>query len=91
MSNGQIPQAFLTERWPSGIWSFQEPFFPSTSCIPGLMAFAMRNILYLHQGNEAGRLGRLSEEIDPDTSWFFGQGAVLSPVVPPDILSPFIF
>lgn len=55
------------------------------------MLFALPHILYLHQGDEAGRLGRLSEEIDPDTNWFLGQGAVLSPVEPPDILSSFIF
>lgn len=56
------------------------------------MPFAMRSILYLHQGDEVGCLGHLSEEIDLDTSWFFGQGAVLSPVEPSaDILSPFTF
>lgn len=51
----------------------------------------MHNILYLHQGNKAGCVGRLLEEIDPDTNQVFGQGAVLSPVEPSDILSSFIF
>lgn len=55
------------------------------------MPFAMHNILYLHQGNKAGRLVRLLKEIDPDTKRFFRQGAVLSPVEPPNILFSFIF
>lgn len=40
------------------------------------MSFAKGNILYRHQGDEAGRLGRLSEEIYPDANWFFSEGAV---------------
>lgn len=55
------------------------------------MPFAMHNILYLHQGNKAGCLGRLLSKIDPDVNRFFGQGAVLSPAETPDILSSFYF
>lgn len=40
------------------------------------MSFAKGNILYRHQGDEAGRLGRLSEEIYPDANWFFSEVAV---------------